>query len=341
MSELAFNPWEVWEVEFPSNARPARQWLFLLNYAVLAPSNHNAQPWLFQVQDESVALYADRARALPVVDPDDRELIISCGAALFNLRTALRHFGYTGDLQTFPDATQPDLLARVRWGNRTTPTADEDKLFSAIRERRTNRQAFAGREVPASLLIMLQEEAHIENAWLAIIQGEDERNAVADLIARGDQIQWADKHFRRELAAWSCSNRSHRHDGIPGFSRGLGDIMSYAGPLIERTFDMGHGEAAKDRQLATGSPVLAVLGTDADTPQDWLAAGQALERVMLRARAEEVWTSFLNQPIEVTDLRMMLHNLIERRGFPQLLLRMGYGTPIESTPRRGVHEVLL
>jgi nitroreductase len=60
---------------------------------VLAPSNHNTQPWHFNVDGDCLTLCADRTRALPVVDPSDLELIVSCGAALFNLRVALRRCG--------------------------------------------------------------------------------------------------------------------------------------------------------------------------------------------------------------------------------------------------------
>jgi hypothetical protein len=67
---------------------------------------------------------------------------------------------------------------------------------------------------------------------------------------------------------------------------------------------MGKGQAAKDEQLAAGSPVLAVLGTEGDSAVDWLTAGQALSRVLLRAAAEGVSSSFLNQPIEVEALRL-------------------------------------
>jgi hypothetical protein len=86
---------------------------------------------------------------------------------------------------------------------------------------------------------------------------------------------------------------------------------------------------------------LAVVGTDADAPQDWLAAGQALASVLLRARAEDVWASFLNQPIEVPELRTRLCSVIGREGFPQLLLRLGYGTEVEATPRRSLKEVIV
>lgn len=84
-----------------------------------------------------------------------------------------------------------------------------------------------------------------------------------------------------------------------------------------------------------------MLGTDLDTAYDWLMAGQALARVLLYACSQGVWASFLNQPIEVSEVRLMLHNLVERGGYPQLLLRLGYGPKVPPTPRRSVCEVLL
>lgn len=60
----------------------------MLEAAVRAPSSHNTQPWLFAVRPDGIALYADRTRALPVNDPHDRELTVSCGAALLQLRVA-------------------------------------------------------------------------------------------------------------------------------------------------------------------------------------------------------------------------------------------------------------
>ena len=341
MSTTPSNPWEVRETDFRIAGTTAEQLRFLLQYAVLAPSGHNTQPWLFKIDGDAVELYADRTRALPVVDPDDRELTISCGAALFQLRIALRHFGYAGVVATLPDADDPDLLARIRLGNKRDATTEENALFDAICKRRTNRQAFEQREVPAEMLIALQQEAHAEGAWLSIMQTMDDRNAIADLIALGDRMQWADKHFRRELAAWTRPHRGRRSDGTPTYALSFGNLISYASLRAGRTFDLGDGQAASDRQIATGSPVQAVLGTDVDTAYDWLLAGQALGRILLYARSQGVWASFLNQPIEVPEVQLMLRKVIERAGFPQLLLRLGYGPEVPATPRRNVSEVLL
>src|SRR5215207_2125924 len=333
--------WNVSEEAFPVPGGPEWKLRFVLNYAVLAPWGHNTQPWLFRLNGDEVELYADRTRGLAVLDPEDRALTISCGAALFYLRIALRHFGYAGSVETVLDPEDPDLLACVRLGREQEATEEEQRLFRAIPERHSNRQAFEEWQVPGRLLSALQAAAWEEGGWLHLAEDAETKHKIAELISEGDRLQHADKRFRRELAAWMHSNRSRSRDGVPGYAFGFGEIMSAAAPLVVRTFDMGGGQAAKDRQLAEGSPVLAVLGTEDDTPADWLAAGQALARVLLRAQAEGVSASFLNQPIEVPELRPQLRDAVGRTGFPQLLLRMGYGPKVRPTPRRTVEEVLI
>jgi hypothetical protein len=286
-----------------------------------------------------VELYADRSRALPVVDPEDRALVIGCGAALFHLRLAMRHFGYADEVEIFPNPDEPDLLAEVRLGATYEATAEDHQLFEAIIERRTNRSPFQNREVPKVVLKTLEAAAAEEGVWLRTITDVATKNAVADLVAEGDRIQWSDRRFRRELAAWMHPNRTKSRDGIPGYAFGFGELMSLAGPLVMRTFDLGGGRAARDRELAEGSPVLAVLGTETDTPLEWLSAGQALGRVLLRARAEGIDASYLNQPIEVPELRPKLRDTIGASGLPQLLFRIGFGSEARPTPRRPVEEI--
>jgi nitroreductase len=340
MSEL-WNPWEISERTFPKTGKPSDKLRYLLSYAVLAPSEHNSQPWLFKITAEEIELHADRTRALPVCDPEDRELVMACGAALLNLRIALRHFGFEGKVKTFPEKDDPDLLARVGFGGKHKPTAEDDLLFRAITQRRTNRMPFEARNIPQEALAELGAAASREGAWLQFVLGEKARNKVADLVAEADRIQMADRTFRRELAAWMHRNRTVSHDGMPGYAMGLGSLTSNLAPIVVRTFDFGKGQAAKDRQLAAGSPVLAVLGTNANAPENWLSAGQALERVLLRAGAEDISASFLNQPIEVPELHASLREALGLKGVPQLLLRLGYGPKVKPTPRRTAGEVLM
>ena len=341
--------WSVRENDFPRQGGLSEKMNFLLGYAILAPSGHNTQPWLFKiVENDTIEIYADRSRALPLVDPDDRELIISCGAALYHLRLAANHFGIADEVQLLPEKnSNPDLLARISLKDDDKGTikkqAERDApLFEAITKRRSNRSSFENRRLPDDLLASLKDSASANGTWLDVIDDEDKKNTLADLISQGDRIQLSDKRFRRELAAWIHPNRSKSQDGMPGYAHGMThDIASHIGPFLIRTFDIGKGQAAKDKELASGSPVLAVLGTDADEPLNWIQTGQALARILLQARAKNVWTTFMNQPIEVPELRPKLLQALGRAtGFPQLLMRMGYGKEVKPTPRREIDDVI-
>ncbi len=334
------NPWNVAEADFPATGAPAEQVQFLLNYAVLAPSRHNVQPWLFKIDGNTVELYADRSRSLPAADPDDREMIISCGAARANFLIAARHFGYVANVEIHRDPDKPDFLARVSLEKGGVATQEEQKLFHAIKQRRTNRQLFKDRAVPASLISTLEDLATREATRFQVVQGEEARYQLASLIATGDHLLWENERFREEIAKWTRRVDSQSLDGVPDYAHGTGDMASYLGPLRIRTF-MDNEETKKGHHMASGSPVFAVLWTYSDTRFDWLAAGQAIEKIVLHARAEGVWASYFSQPIEVARLRKDLQDILGRKDFPQLVLRMGYGPEVPPTPRRSVSDVLL
>src|SRR6478609_2078153 len=77
----------------------------LLTSATRAPSLHNTQPWAFTVQPRRILVHADPARQLPESDPTGRSLLISCGAALFNLRVAAAHLGMHPRVRVLPDSS--------------------------------------------------------------------------------------------------------------------------------------------------------------------------------------------------------------------------------------------
>lgn len=334
--------WQIQEADFPRSGTPEEKLKFLLRYAILAPSTHNSQPWRFRVTRETLDLFADYERSLPVADPKDRELMISCGAALFNLRTAMNYFGCIGEARPFPDPRRPDLVARVTLDATRTQVSEWTALFSAITRRVTNRGPFAREAATPALEAAVREAAHVEGAWLATFESARSKQTVGFLIAKGDRIQFDRPEFRRELASWLHSRRDN--DGLPAYAKGAHELLGFTTPAVAflvRTFDFGNGLAARDKDLATGSPLLACLGTARDTPLEWLNAGQALQRVLLVATAQGFHASFLNQPIEVARLRPALGALSNHKGYPQILLRMGRGRPAKHTPRRPLEEVLM
>lgn len=335
------DPWNITADNFPAESYTSDQLEFLLGYAVLAPSNHNTQPWLFKVNVSNVEVFADRRRAVRAIDPYDRELILSCGAALFNLRVAAEYFGHQYKVELFPEPNDPNLAGRLHLGLKGDTTTEDVLLFHAMTQRRTNRQPFRSDPVPDVILGELATAAGGEGAWLVAIQDDAMRHGIGELVAEADRRQWADKAFRQELAMWMRTDVAHQADGIPAQDLGIQDWLSFAGPSLIRTFNRGAGHAAHDLDIVLHSPTLALIGTNTDDPLTWVQAGQAMQSVLLHAQSEGVSASYLNQPIEVEALRSEVAAAAGVGGFPQVLLRLGYGDSVPPTPRRNPRSMLI
>lgn len=313
---------------------------FAIEQAVLAPSSHNTQPWRFGLDGDAIELYADRRRALPVVDPLGRELVLSCGAALLNLELAIAHVGREPEVILLPEPGDPDLLARVRLGGERAPDPAGEVLFREIAERRTNRREFLPRDVPDEVTADLRTAGWSDGVRLVAVTEAATKTAIAELIGEADVAQFADGRFRRELASWVTSNGSKRADGIPGHALGYGGLSSRFAPLAVRMLDLGRSQAEKSLALAGSASLLALVVTDHDCPEDWLAAGRALQRVLLTASAAGLAVSPMNQPLEIPALRTEVGRMIEAAGMPQALLRVGYAPRTRATRRRPAPDVI-
>lgn len=337
------DPWDLDNTIQTTRSAPVPARLYAaVRYAVLAPSTYNTQPWRFALAQDNIILYADRTRALPVIDPTGRVLTISCGAGLFHLRLALRGLGLREETILLPGGAGADEpLARVHVVGRAIPSPEDITLLDQVTRRHTNRLPFDDRPLTRTLQCHLRAAADEKGVWLWLAKSDAERAVIAVFVAEADRIQWADPAFRSELADWLRPNRCDAFDGIPGYAQGLGSLSTLAQPFVVRALNLGARVAAAHRRIAIESAALVLLGTAGDTPREWLQVGQTLARVLLWARAEEVWGSFLNQPVQVPALRTQMREVLGLDGYPQLLLRLGHGRPPRPTPRRPVEDVIV
>jgi hypothetical protein len=348
---LLDDPWQVRTADFPYGRSDSEKLIFLVNYAVLAPSILNSQPWTFSVHENELVLSADRTRVLPVVDPDGRELLISCGAALFNLLCAMRSFGCGADVDIFPESDH-GILARVRLSDRITPTEEDENLRDAIVKRRTFRRRFEDRPLPEPLTRSLADAARGEGAMLFFIERSDEKRRVAELVAEAERDHLSRPEFRQELSTWITERYAEAHEadrealgrlGAAGHTpeprthRGMTTAIAAA---AARSFADVEEAAAHQRDAVVSSPALALLTTDDDAPSEWIAAGQALQRVLLTAAGAGVSASYLNPVVEVARLRDKMPELFHGHGTAQVVLRFGYALDIPPSPRRYTREVV-
>lgn len=301
-----------------------------LQLAVRAPSVHNSQPWLFRLRPGALEVWPDWQRRLRVIDPDGRELLISVGAAVFTLRLAVAAYGRTPLLELVPwDA--PGIAARVLLGWPITANHTIRSLAAAARNRHTNRLPFRNVVVPHGVLAELAAAAAAEGARLTAVTPAD-RDELITLIEVAELRQRADPRYRDELAAWTRPT-PHRRDGLP--RQALGPARRGNDPPL-RDFTPN----APHRQRLRGSfephPTLLVLSTPTDGIEQWLRAGQALQRVLLAATVRGLAATPMTQPVEVPDLRLLIPT--PPGWIAQLVLRIGHpSTAVPATPRRAPH----
>jgi hypothetical protein len=164
-----------------STEEPTRgQLLDAVSSAVLAPSVHNTQPWLFRLTGGGIEVFADWRRRLPTADPTGRALRLSCGAAVLNLRIALARMGFAAGADVGPHADGP--VATVLVSGRRPPTPVDTALYDAICRRHSNRFPFLDTRVEASERAALIRAAEHEGAWLVPITDPAALEFVAAMV---------------------------------------------------------------------------------------------------------------------------------------------------------------
>ncbi|MEZ4701553.1 MAG: nitroreductase [Rhodothermales bacterium] len=330
------NPWNIAEGGFPSRGSASQKLKFLLNYAVLAPSLHNTQPWSFRVLDDEVEFFADASRAMTVLDPEHRQLVISCGAALFNLRMAIKHYEHTPIVHTFPDQDKPHLLARVRIVAPGEATPLEQQLFAAIKKRRTHRGDFAELPLTDDELASLRAVGEPEQVAIEVLTEKGAKEAVGTLIAEGMALQGRNDRLRAELSSWTVEPGNTPPDLVPAFAR------TRRGTTGGELADWGGEKAQFTLRDVSSAPAIVVISTPHENRVNWLNTGQALSRLLLTSTGLTLSASFLNQGVEVPATRQRLAELVGHP-YPQLVLRLGHplGQASEEVPRQAVDEKIV
>jgi hypothetical protein len=312
---------------------------FLVDAAAWAPSVHNTQPWWFGARGPTVTLHADPDRRLNVADPDGREMLISCGAALCTLRLAVRRLGRDPQVRMAADPERPGLIADVTLGPTRPCGEDENRMYDQIRRRRTHRGGFRPEALPAGLLQALRTCALDENAALRVVADPRARIALGALTEVAEQLLRQDPAYCAEMARWAPRPGSRRRDGVheDAYPRDPGRTDPH---FAQRDFARGHGWSLTDAERHGAPGVVALLTTRTDERAAWLQAGQALQRVLLRAAGHDVSAAFHTQTLEIPELRDFVRARFCDGRHPQTIMRLGIAEGEGRSVRRPPEELL-
>lgn len=312
----------------------------LIATAGRAPSLHNSQPWRFRLEGAALELHVDPLRAMRVSDPEARELVISCGAALYNLQLALRGKALVPHVDIAPARGDPLLLARIVAEPGPGPTPDEQRLLASVVHRHTHRHGFSAVPIAQTLASAFETDVAAEGARLVWVDEPDRVRALVELALLADGLQGDDPEWQAEIARWVDTTGRGRRDGIPiAAVPQVPTPRSTTDRLPARSFVPGRSPRVHDhRPGAVGR--IAVLVTKGDQLADWIAAGQALQRMLLRAADGWVFATYATAPLEVPFLREAVRETLGLRDHPQMLLELGHASCASITPRLPADEKL-
>lgn len=302
----------------------------LADAAVWAPPAYDTRPWWFAPRGSTVSVHADTERRREMTDPDGRQMYVSCGAALYALRLAVRNLDRVPEVRLPSDQRRPGLIADVHVGEERPAAGEERQMYAQIRRPHTHSGGFRPGGLPIGLLQTLRTHAYREQVSLRIVADPRARIALAALTEAAEQVQRLNPAHAGEAARRTPVSTNAPEEARPHESALLD--AEFAGCDYARGQGWGHVAEQRD---ATG--VVAMLLTDGDLRADWLCAGQALQRTLLCAGEHEVSAAFHGQALEVPELRAFIRTHFCDGAHPQMIMRLGIA-PADAA-RRSVTEM--
>lgn len=322
--------------QLPADARR------ILYLASLAPSGHNTQPWTVRLLGPYHWVIGNDPRGwLPMVDPGQRETMLSLGAFAQCLDYAAAHFGYQCRWQVLAATCQAAEVLAVQLERRPGPAYPD---LTALLGRRTLRTGFAAVPIqPADMQrLTASEAAHCH--FLSPASELGTYLTTATLLA--NQRQTAHDPAQRELAHWvrwdAAAVQRHR-DGLT--ASGLG-IEGPAGWLVRQFYDSARmlrpdfrrrGLTQVAEQLAPHGGWLVLTSPDESVPS-LLETGRHLARIWLRAKVLNIAIHPMTQVLEEAPGPVGLGQRLGLGAPVQVVLRLGYVESYDAavSPRRPV-----
>lgn len=321
---------------------------FLIRFAILAPSTHNTQPWLFNVDGSSCKIYYDSSLILPKADPLHRDLFISLGCCVENLTLAAAYYGVSTEV-TYGDSREPELAAEISFSfidNARDQKKYPRHLLETMISRFNARGIFENRipdvELMKKITAIIKEEYLDDNLTLHMVEDVERIKKIADLTAKGLETAYKYPAFRKEMSGWMHNSLSRARDGLPGYALRMPLILSFIIPTAVRFFNIGKQLAVLNRKSLGSAPLIFVFTAKHNSHEAWMKIGRAGERMMLELNDQGLKTSIFVAAIEIGELYKSLQKILRTDEIPQFLFAAGYlETPQVPTPRHDLSKKLL
>lgn len=319
---------------------PEDIFLKIVRSAIKAPSGHNTQPWLFAKEEEGICIMPDLKRALPVADPENRELFISLGCAAETAMIAARFYGYNAELNKSLLEKQGEIKILLSKNEK----AEEQDLYSFINSRQTTRNLYSDSPVSDDDMIKLKQVIPESETELAFYIGHDKINMFLPYIFDANALQMSNSNFKHELIQWlrfSEKEALQKGDGLYAACSGMPSPGKAIGNFIVKYFVTVRSEEKRLLKLLDSTAVLVMFTSENNDILGWFETGLNFQRFALTCTKLGLSHSYINLPCQINQVRDKMKNDMNITGFPQLLIRLGYSQKMPFSFRRRINDVIL
>ncbi|RIA47235.1 Acg family FMN-binding oxidoreductase [Dichotomicrobium thermohalophilum] len=331
---------QTWRHTEAGDLSPAQKRREIVRYGTLAANSHNTQPWTFAIEEDRIEIRPDFTRATPAVDPDDHHLFVSLGCAAENMVAAAPAFG----MEAVPEVTPRDGETRVAVALGSGPTRRSPE-FEAIPRRQCTRSEYDGTPLTASELRQLQAAAETPGVDAIILNAAQPISEVAEFVATGSDAQVRDPEFVAELKEWirfSSAEALEKRDGLFSGCMGNPTIPPWLGRIVFDFVFTENAEREKNIKHVNSSSAVVVFTAKQNDRAHWVEVGRAYQRFALVATHLGLKHAFVNQPVEVPEVREQFASYLgigDRR--PDLVIRVGRAPEMPRSLRRSLDDVIV
>ena len=179
---------------------------------------------------------------------------------------------------------------------------------------------------------------------LHLFESQKDMETVLEYVSTGNLHQFNDKAFIDELNHWVRFSKREAiasRDGLSSLCTGNPQIPRWIGQQVLRHM-APQTQADSDSKKLRSSSGLVAIASSSDSKATLVRTGQVYQRLALTMTTKNIKSAFLNQPIEVPEIRDQFRSVGKfGDAMPQLLLRFGYANPMPMSMRRPVDEVIL
>jgi hypothetical protein len=317
--------WKLQESDYPHTGSIEDKIQFCLQYAILAPSAHNMQPWRFKINQHKLQIFQNEKYMLKIADPTKREAFLGIGACIENFVVATEYFGLELKVNQLAFINTDSLAAELVINQSGKTSAKDSNFFQGITRRHTNRGLYQANLPDETLIDKIKALPTLEGVRIFTITDREAKSRIAKLTGQGLYIALSLRKMREEMIDIVSKVQDQRQTGmyveamVSGFRNRV--PMSWAGRKL--VIKMMARDVCKRFDK---TPLIIIIGSVQDGPTAWIQAGRVMEKILLLAAFYELNHDIAAAPVEIPTLTPKLRQEIDPEYRPQVLLRVGKPT---------------